>query len=112
MGELELVSVAAVHLALVQTSAVVGVDAISIGDEEDNVAGLVGVDVLVLLPKVADPLVAFGAPVALSIQVTNRNDARYVGTILQQQRTAVASPVLFYITTSVFNITVYHYNYF
>jgi len=65
MGELEFVAVAAVHLTLEQAGAIVCVDAVTVGDEEDDVASLVGGDVLELLLQVAYPLVALGAPVAL-----------------------------------------------
>lgn len=67
VGEHELIAVAALQLALVQASAVVGVDAVAVSQEEDDIAGLVGVDVLELLPNVADLLVAFGAPVSLQV---------------------------------------------
>lgn len=65
MGELEFISVAAVHLALEQAGAIVRVYAIAVGDEEDDIASLIGGDILELLFEVADPLVSLSAPVAL-----------------------------------------------
>ena len=65
VGEYELFAVAALQLTLVQTCAVVGVDAVAVCHEEDHIAGIIGVDLLELFPDVADPLVTFGAPVTL-----------------------------------------------
>lgn len=65
MGELEFVSVAAVHLSLKQASAIICVDTVAVGDEEDDVAGLVSGDMLELLFEIADLLVSLSAPVAL-----------------------------------------------
>ena len=67
VGEYELIAVATLQLALVQTSAVVCIDAVAVCHEEDHLAGLIGVDLLELLPEVADLLVALGAPVALQV---------------------------------------------
>ena len=41
MRELEFISVATIHLALEQAGAVVCVYPVAVGDEEDNVAGLI-----------------------------------------------------------------------
>lgn len=65
MGKSELIAVATLHLTLEETGAVVGVDPVAVGHEENDVAGFVRRDVLVLLLAVADGLVSLGTPVAL-----------------------------------------------
>lgn len=63
--EFEFIAVAALHLALVQTGAVVGVDAVAVCDEEYHIAGLASVDLPELPLNFPDPLFAFRGPVTL-----------------------------------------------
>ena len=83
MREFELIAVAALQLALVQTSAVVGVDAVAVRHEKDYIAGLASVDLPELPLKFLDPLLAFGGPVTLPHAVIRTTDedtqCRYYG---------------------------------
>lgn len=65
MREFELIAIATLQLPLVQTSAVVGVDAVAVRYEEDNIAGLARVDLPELPLEVPDPLQSLGGPVPL-----------------------------------------------
>lgn len=78
MGEDVLVTVTSFYLSLEETGTVVGVDAVSVGDEEDNITSLIGHDVLEHLLPVADGMITIRSPVTLSLGCSSKDIVRSV----------------------------------